>query len=314
MQQPFSDDRFVSLGALEQYRREVHGAHWLTEEEEARMVQRVLRGRQEQQQEVPNQWVLSLAKDARARLVESYQALVVAMAWRFANNRCRMDVLDLVQDGNIGLLRALDRGNYQTPRQLCVWVKACARGEMVNALRDRGALVRIPKDVFSVYKKIAAMEHSLQEQLGRFPTLAELAHHLGLSECRIVEVKEAFERLQQVESLQQAMMQGEDEEEGWEQFVGLYQQASEAECERSRKLEEALQQALKIALTERQRTVIQLRYGLDGEGSGVHKQVEIAEMFGVTDRAVGIAERKAKTRLKRVLAPVYAVAQEELRA
>src|SRR5215472_7175053 len=102
-----NDDRDVSLMALDQYMRAVRWTEPLAEEEEATLLRRVERGKQERLAPCPNQWVLSLARHARDRLVEGYQPLVIAVAkrclWRFES----MELLDLVQEGNIGLLRAI---------------------------------------------------------------------------------------------------------------------------------------------------------------------------------------------------------------
>src|SRR5437879_2985614 len=107
----------ASLTARDQYVREVRWMERLTREEEECWVQRLVRARAERDKPHPNQWVLSLAYHARESLMECYQALVLSIARRYVA-RCRsLDLLDLVQEANIGLLRLLDEGEFHCGKQ-----------------------------------------------------------------------------------------------------------------------------------------------------------------------------------------------------
>ncbi len=102
-------DRMISLSAKDQYFRELDWREPISDEECRKLLQRLVRGNVERRQSVPNQWVLSLARNAREQLVEVYQPLVVAMARRRLFRFQSMELLDVIQEGNIGLLDALDR-------------------------------------------------------------------------------------------------------------------------------------------------------------------------------------------------------------
>src|SRR6266516_6755738 len=102
------DSREVSLLAIDQYMRGLRWSERLTQEEEVQMIQRVERGKAERGKACPNQWVLSLAKHARERLIEGYQPYVVTVARKLVF-RCRgMELLDLIQEGNLGPMEAIE--------------------------------------------------------------------------------------------------------------------------------------------------------------------------------------------------------------
>src|SRR5207248_9615189 len=102
------DNRDVSLGVADQYMREVRMRGRLSDEEKNRLIKRLARGNVERLKSCPNQWVLALARDARERLVEGYQPWIVTIAKHYLGAGHGMELLDFVQEGNIGLLQALD--------------------------------------------------------------------------------------------------------------------------------------------------------------------------------------------------------------
>src|SRR5437868_10600874 len=102
------EEREVSLLAIDQYMRQVRWTPDLTLQEEEELVERIARGKAEQQKACPNQVVMAEARQARDRLVEGYQRLVVYIARQYTYRFGSMELLDLVQEGNLGLLHAID--------------------------------------------------------------------------------------------------------------------------------------------------------------------------------------------------------------
>jgi len=306
------EDRDVSLIAVQQYMREVRQVRRLTKEEEAVLVERVHRGKVEQAQTTPNQWVLMLAKDARDRLIQDYQGFVAKVAAQYHGNRQGMSFLDLVQEGNVGLLRALDGGDFENARQLYALVKVCVRGEMVTALRLSGPKLHVSRGVIDAFYAMYVVKRELVVRLGREPRVSEVAQQMGIEERKLLEVIGTMHRAEVVESIQQMNTWDGEEQEDCGNFAELYQSPSTQETEQSFQLEQRVRQAMERVLSDRQREVVQLRYGVGGGTGGGYTQMEVARLFGVTDRAVGQMERKAKRLLREALASCCGVDQESV--
>src|SRR5256885_4577637 len=137
------DDSHASLMALDQYMRQLKGTCPLTDEEEKRLVQCVERGRVEASQAWPDKQVLEEAKQARDRLIEGFLRLVVCIARQYVGVCRGMDLLDLVQEGNEGLLKATDRHESGKGYPLVAFVSRYVRGAILTALYRRDGMVRI---------------------------------------------------------------------------------------------------------------------------------------------------------------------------
>ncbi|HZO75305.1 MAG TPA: sigma factor-like helix-turn-helix DNA-binding protein [Ktedonobacteraceae bacterium] len=301
----------ASLMAQDQYLREVRWFEKLTRQEEEVLVQRIVRAKAERKKEKPDQWVLSLAKHARSELVENYQGLVSSLARRYVRWCQSMDFLDLVQEGNVALVRAIDEAEFTTGKQLCAVVVVRVKGAIRNAIRDRDGLVRMAAWVYEALQKICSAKRDLETRLGHEPSLIEIAQKLGMTQERVLEVTELGFRAQQVGSIQQLLL--EDQEEDCVNFVSLFQEACVADRERSQELENILQEAL-TCLTEKQREVVGLRYGL-GEHAGCEYALsDVAGMLGKHPESVRKTEAKAKQKLCQVIDIASMYGQEELSA
>jgi RNA polymerase sigma factor (sigma-70 family) len=308
-------DREVSLMAVHQYLREVACVEPLTGEEERVLLQCVHQGRAEDASPCPNQQVLREVQRARARLVEGYQRLVIFIArkWERRFTACRasgMDWLDLVQEANCGLLQAIDNYDLSLDLPLAKLAGRCINNALVEALRDRGFLVRLPKDVHEVLNKMHLAERSLFVQLGREPSRAELAEAMGMCEEKLGEWVELSER-SSVLSLQ-AMLAEEEDAADRVDFVSVFVASMQVDEARQAVLREAIQQAMATVLTARQSQVMSLRYGFDGEADSGRSQGEVSTLMGIHYTSVQRCEYRAKERLRLALASLYAVVQEEL--
>ncbi len=303
MTQEYEESQDVSLLAIDQYMRGLRWSERLAEEEEARMVEWVERGKCERTNEWPDQWVMSLAKHARDRLVEGYQPYVVTVARKLAF-RCRgMELLDLIQEGNIALMEAIEAHDPRKGYPLRVLVGVHVRGAMLDALGEMNGVVRVSERGRQALARLGQVREELRSALDREPSYLELASRLGWKGERVFEVVEWGWR-ERVQSLQGLLF--EDEQEDQRDFVSLFRVSQEVEASRSTELEGAVRQAMETVLTDRQREVVSARYGF---GDGVAPEgtcYQLASEFGVRPTAIGNVDASARKRLTLVLAPLYA--------
>ena len=168
----------VPLSAIEQYLRGVKLAAPLLDEEEAQLLRCV-----EQAKRCPDACVLRTAEQARARLVESYQPLLISLARRYVRHCREMELLDLVQEGNLGLLQALEKfdssagsGSFRT------WAFSWVRGLMLLALWQYEGTIRLPLEKARAVRQMGMANTRLLAGLGREPTIEEIAVGMAISE------------------------------------------------------------------------------------------------------------------------------------
>lgn len=298
-----AEDRDVSLMAVDQYMRQVRWTVPLTDEEEARLVQCVERGKAEREKRYPDAGVLDQAQRARDRLVEGYLPIVVGVARKYRYCSRGMEFLDLIQEGNLGLLEAFERTWDAERYPFRAVAITCVRDAIWAALAGHDRLVRLPQGVVEALSKLTQVERRLCLAQGRPPTMAELAAALGVSEDKVREWLLVRDR-EQVASLQ-GMLDGADAEERCT-FVSLFAQEVLADERRQQELAQVLHQALESALTTFQGEVLRLRYGLCEEDGRCQTLGEIAQVLRSSVSSVSNTEREAKARLSGVLAPVEA--------
>jgi RNA polymerase sigma factor (sigma-70 family) len=296
-------DLTVSLLASAQYFRQVAWTEPLPDEEHNKLLQRVIRGNVERIQASPNQWVLSLAKHARERLVEVYQPLVVRVARRRLFLFQSMDLLDVIQEGNIGLLRALDCYGLGVSygHHFGIHAVVAVKYALADALRERDVFLTLPQGKHSLCVRKAFTERKLTSFLGRQPSLPEVAEVLEVSESVLLDAIEADEQ-RQVVSVERLVEKSELSADGIH-FLSLYERAVVSEDERQKELAAMFQRVFEVALTEPQRKVIELRYGF-GEPAGVVRPFSVIADIMNTSHVGTEDERRAKRRLARLLHPV----------
>ena len=264
-------DASSSFGALQQYLRQVKWTPRLTEEEEAQLLQQ--RG----------------CEQARARLVEGYQPMVLGMAKRYQRHVQEMELMDLVQEGNEGLLRALQgydgslgEASFRT------WAFAWIRGMMYHALLREGA-IRLPQRKAEAIRQMDAIGGELYCLLGRQPTATELAWEIGVSERDLYELMVL--QAQRVVSLDAPV-----DEEGEVTLAETVADSTVADVDEGMASPEDLFQHV----TEQQRAVLLVRYGF-GDGQP-RTQAETARVLGMKLNKVQELDRRARIRLRKALA------------
>ena len=301
------NDQEFSFHALDLYMRDVRRLETLTEEEEAKLIARVERGRDERKQPCPDQWRLQLAKHARDRLVEAYQPLVIHIAKAWCSRFRSMELLDVIQEGNIGLMKAIDYNDSSKGYPLRALAGRCIRQQIWKAFYQQERPIRLSRRMEAQLVKLKGVEQELAVQLRREPNSAELADALQVCERRVEEL--LYWRQAEVSSFQSLLQEGNAEE--YLDFVSLFDQAVAEDEHRQMELADALQQAIDSVLPESEREVIRLRYGLDGEGERMRTQPEVAAVLGCHVNTVARRERRAKAQLQQALAPFFYEYEDE---
>ncbi|MFL5659596.1 MAG: sigma-70 family RNA polymerase sigma factor [Ktedonobacteraceae bacterium] len=299
------EDQDVSLLAFDQYMRWVRHLQRVSSEDQVQLLQRVACGKAEGSKPCPDQCVLAEATAARERLVEEYQSLVIGIAKRLARHFRCMQLEDVIQEGNVGLLEALECHDGSQHQNFPGLVALCVRRAILNALYYRERLVRHSQHLHRVLAQVQEVEHRLRNTCGAEPTVAALAQEMGVSEERVRQVL-AWREQEQVLSLQALVPDGDAENEV--SFVSLYAAQVVGDELRREQRTQAVKQAIEQVLRGHEQEVLVLRYGLEAEP---HSQSEVARALGLQTRSIERIEARAKGRLHQALAPLCLLADEE---
>lgn len=303
------DEKDISLMAFDQYMRFVRWTPEATDEEVLQLLERVERGRFEQVKPHPDGQVVAEAIQARDRLVAAFQPLVIYIAKKYKKWSRSMELLDLIQEGNIGLFQAIGRHGVHSGYPLRAAAVHWIRGAILTALSQRAGMIRLPYNVDLLVQKMQQMRGRLQMGLDREPTLAEVAEAMETSVAKVYELMEV-ERRVAVESVQGLLLAGTDESDYG--FVSLFAAWGEEDAHRRQELQQAVRQAVETVLTARQQEAIRLRFGLSEEDGCCHTLVETAKLMGMKWReSLETLQHRAVVRLREKLASVYESADEQ---
>ena len=254
------------------YLKEIGQVPLLTPEEETELAERVAKG----------------DKGAKQKLTEANLRLVVSIAKKYSGRG--LHILDLIQEGNTGLIRAVDKFDYTKGNKFSTYATWWIRQAITRAIADQARTIRVPVHMVEVINKATRCNRKLVQELGREPTLEEIAEELGLPIEKIIEANRTA-----ADTLSLDTPVGDEEDTTIGSFVEDDNTPGPAESTSNTMLAEALTEILGT-LTQREADVLKMRFGMyDGRN---HTLEEVGQKFGVTRERIRQIENKAIRKLR----------------
>ena len=270
--QHYLDD--IADDSVRLYLREIGKIPLLSAEEELALAKRVVAG----------------DKDAKDKMAEANMRLVVSIAKRYVGRG--LDLLDLIQEGNTGLLRAVEKFDPDKGFKFSTYATWWIRQAITRAIADQARTIRIPVHMVETINKLLRTQRRLTQELNREPTNEEIA---AAMEIEVDKVEHIMKIKQDISSLD-ASIRDDEEESVLADFIEDEDTISPEESATSQLLKEQVKDMLS-ALTEREQKIIKLRFGL--EDGKQHTLEEVGQEFSVTRERIRQIEAKALAKLRK---------------
>ncbi len=272
------------------YLREIGRVPLLSAEEEVRLAKRMERGRVELLKLAASRdyHIIEDGEEAQRRLTEANLRLVVSVAKKYIGRG--MSLLDLIQEGNIGLIRAVEKFDYTKGYKFSTYATWWIRQAITRAIADQARTIRIPVHMVETINRLIRISRRLLQDLGREPTSEEIAEQMEISPEK---VREIIKVSQEPVSLETPI--GEEDDSHLGDFIEDHTALAPADAASHQLLKEQVEDVLD-SLTERERKVLQLRFGLDDGRSRTLE--EVGKEFHVTRERIRQIEAKALRKLR----------------
>jgi RNA polymerase primary sigma factor len=259
--------------AVMTYLREIGRVPMITHEREVELAKRIESG----------------DRDAMKQFILANLRLVVSIAKRYVGRG--LTLLDLIQEGNIGLIRAVQRYDWRRGHRFSTHATWWIRQAISRAVADKGRTIRLPVYVNTALNRIRRERQRLLQELGREPTEIELAEATGLDPIRMIELQAAPGAPVSLE-----LPVGEDEEQELGDVLADTESASPEDLATTQTLKDEVQRVLESVLTPREQLVLQLRFGLGN--SQAHPLEQVGRELGITRERVRQIEAGALAKLR----------------
>ena len=271
------------------YLKEIGRVPLLSMEDERSLAMRIEAGENELSRDgAANQSAVVDGEEAKRQLTEANLRLVVSIAKKYVGRG--MLFLDLIQEGNLGLIRAVEKFDYRKGYKFSTYATWWIRQAITRALADQARTIRIPVHMVETINRLIKISRQLLQELGRDPSVEEIAAEMGLTPEK---VREVIKISQEPISLETPI--GEEEDSHLGDFIEDQEAVAPAEAASVMLLKEKMQDVLQN-LTERERKVLVLRFGLeDGHQRTLE---EVGQEFGVTRERIRQIEAKALRKLR----------------
>jgi len=270
--QTYLDD--IADDSVRLYLREIGKIPLLNAEQELSLAQRVVAG----------------DKDAKDQMAEANLRLVVSIAKRYVGRG--LDLLDLIEEGNTGLLRAVEKFDPDKGFKFSTYATWWIRQAITRAIADQARTIRIPVHMVETINKLLRTQRRLTQELNREPTNKEIADAMEIDEAKV----EHIMKIKQDISSLDASIRDDEEESVLADFIEDEETVTPEESATSQLLKEQVKDMLG-ALTEREQKILKLRFGL--EDGKQHTLEEVGQEFSVTRERIRQIEAKALAKLRK---------------
>lgn len=261
--------------AVQMYLKEIGRTALLTGKEEKELAKRAEGGDEE----------------ARKRLIQANLRLVVSIAKRYVNRSPHLSILDLIQEGNMGLARAVAKFDYRRGFKFSTYATWWIRQAVTRALADYSRTIRIPVHMVETITKYTQTKRRLMQELGREPLPEEIAAEMGMEVDKIHYIQKISQEVISLES----PIGDDDEDSVLADFIKDEQTSSPDQVANHALLKDQINEVMQD-LTERERKILAMRFGLEDGIS--HTLEEVGKVFGVTRERIRQIEAKALDRIR----------------
>jgi len=261
--------------AVQMYLKEIGKTPLLTAQQEKDLAKRAERGDEE----------------ARQQIIRANLRLVVSIAKRYIHRTPNLNILDLIQEGNIGLSRAVDKFDYRKGFKFSTYATWWIRQAITRALADQSRTIRIPVHMVESISKYTQTKRKLAQELGREPLAEEIAIELGTSVDKIHHIQKISQEVVSIE-----MPIGDDDEDSTlSEFIKDEKSLTPSQLAAQSLLKNKINEIL-VDLAPREQEILKLRFGL--EDGITHTLEEVGKKFGVTRERIRQIEVKALAKIK----------------